>query len=97
MVVDLHNLPDVPFYEGDNWHSSLLVELLSGIQEEFSFSEGVVVEIDKRGCCNLEGYASNEAILASHLQHGLRLPFYCLLRDLLELLGLALANFIPLL
>lgn len=55
----------------------------------------VVIEVPEVGCYFDEGFADKVAILVFLLSHGLRLPFYCPLRDILDLLNLVPAKLHP--
>lgn len=87
--------PDGIVCEGHWWHSSLKKTQLLGILEEFCILEEVTMVVTNGGCCDEEGFNSKVAILVFHLSHGLRLPFYRHLRDILDFLRLVPAQLHP--
>lgn len=47
------------------------------------------MEVSEVGCCDDEGFASKVVILVALLSYGLRFPFCCPLKDIMNLLDLA--------
>lgn len=74
---------------------SLQEKHFQDILEELCIPATTVMEVSKARCCNEESLVSKVAILVAHLSHGLRLPFYHPLRNILDLLGLVLAQLHP--
>lgn len=74
--------------KGYTLHLELLGEDLLEIKRRYHIPTSVVTEVPRARCCDDQGFTNDLAILESHLAHGLRLPFYYPLLDILNLLDL---------
>lgn len=73
------------------WRLNLKEDQLHGILVEYSILNSIAMKVTKTRCCDEKGFAGKVAILESHMSHELRLPFFCPLHNILDMLGLVLA------
>lgn len=85
-------VPKGTTFEGYGWHSSIQEKHFRAIKEEFRILAIAIMKVPEDGCCDDEGITEKVTIHVSFLSHGLKLPFYRPLQDILDLLSLAPAQ-----
>lgn len=86
---------ETPVFDGYGWCSALRHKHLPAVRKEYHILEDAVMDVPLSRCCDREGFACKVTLTTSLLFHGLRLPFYRSLHNILDLLGLKPAQLHP--